>query len=169
MKQVEKVLEDLFKPLPQLPEPSRKALAQAMPWITLLGGVLALYFAYQIYQLASPVANPYLAFGYSVGAIIGYYGPILWVSLALLVLQAVLFLVAFPALRTGKKSGWNLLFWAALANGVYNVAFNLFSGYVNVGQLIFGLIGTAIGLYFLFQVRSYFGGAAPAVKAEDKK
>jgi hypothetical protein len=83
-----------------------------------------------------------------------------WVGLALLVVQAVLFLVAFPSLRAFKKGGWNILFWAALVNVVYDVVYNLFGyGYMNFGQLLFSLIGAAVGLYLLFQIRPVYTGA----------
>ena len=169
MQGLEKALGDLFKKAPPLPESGRSALAKALPWLALIGGVLTLIAVWNIYRLLSAVDSIYASFGYVGPAVVGY-GPVIWVGLAVLVVQAVLFLAAFPALRTGKKSGWNMLFWAALVSAVYGVLGAFFDGYINVGQLVFSLLGSAIGLYLLFEVRGHFGGAsAPTTKATTTK
>jgi hypothetical protein len=169
MQQLEKPLDDAFKSLPQLPENARKGLAAAMPWLTLAGGVLSLLGAYYLYQ-AVTWASQWAAAANSLYGSVGYIAPVpgvsavAWLGLALLVVQAVLFFVAFPALRAYKKSGWNLVFWAALVSLAYSVVVNLFSGSVNIGQLFFYLLSAAVGLYLLFQIRPYYtaaGGTAP--------
>lgn len=169
MQPLEKALDDAFKKAPQLPEDARKGLATALPWLALIGGILSLIGAWNIYRLAT-IADQYLSGIYSA---FGYTSPIVgvtataWVGIVVLVVQAVLLLVAFPALRSGKKSGWNMLLWADLALLVYTVVTDLFGGYVNFGGFIMYLVGTAIGLYLLFQVRPLFtGGAAHAVAAK---
>jgi len=160
MQGIEKALDDLFKKLPSMPESGRKMIAQASPWIALIVGVISLYLAWQVYQLTTLFNSAYSVFGYALTPALGMYGPVLWVSLIILVVQAVLLLVAFPSLRTGKKSGWNLLLWGALISLVYDVVYNLFSGYINIGQFIFSLLGSAIGLYILFQIRGEFVGSS---------
>ena len=169
MQQLEKPLDDTFKKLPPLPENARKGLATAMPWLTLAGGVLSLLGAWYLYQAVAWV-DQWAGYANSLYSAAGYTSPVTgisamaWVGLAILVVQAILFLVAFPALRSFKKSGWNLIFWAALVSVVYSVVANLFSGYVNIGQLIFSLLGAAVGMYLLFQIRPYYsaaGGTAP--------
>lgn len=179
MEPLERSLNDVFKKAPQLPEEGRKGLATALPWLALIGGVLSLIGAWNIYRLAT-IADQYLSGIYSA---FGYTSPIVgvtataWIGIVVLVAQAVLLLVAFPALRSGKKSGWNMLLWADLALLVYSVVTDLFGGYVNIGGFIMYLLSTAVGLYLLFQVRPYFtGGAvahtapkAGASKTEEKK
>jgi hypothetical protein len=162
MKQLEKPLDDAFKSLPQLPENARKGLAAALPWLTLIGAVLSLLSVANLYNAAMLLNGVYSTFGYPLA---GGVVTTLWLGIAILVAQAVLFFVAFPALRQYKKSGWNLLFWVAIVSVLYGVIMNLFNGYFDLGQLIVSLLGAAIGLYFLFQVRPYFttaGGATPA-------
>jgi uncharacterized membrane protein HdeD (DUF308 family) len=80
--------------------------------------------------------------------------------------MAVVYIVAFPALRARKKSGWDLLFYAALLNIVYGFV-TLFTDYGSVGNLVGTIIGSAIGLYFLFQIRSLYL-KAPATSATHK-
>lgn len=160
MQALEKALDNVFKAVPPLPEAGRKAIAQFAPWVALIVGVISLYLAWNAYQLTTLISNTYSMFGYSVAPTLGMYGPMLWASIALLVVQAVLMLAAFSPLRTFKKNGWNLLLWGALLSVVYDALFNLFSGYVNIGQFVFSLIGSAIGLYLLFQIRGYYGASA---------
>lgn len=167
MQGLENALDNLFKKLPQMPQNGRKGLASAMPWLTLAGGILSLLAVWYLYQAVAWV-DQWAGFTNSLYSSVGYTAPVsgisamAWLSLALLGLQAVLFLVAFPALRAYKKSGWNILFWTALVNVVYDVVYNLFGyGYMNFGQLIFSLIGTAIGMYLLFQIRPIYTGAMP--------
>lgn len=176
MQGIEKMLGDLFKSVPPLPEEARKGLATALPWLALAGGVLSLIGAWYLYQAMMYVGGVYSAFGYT-APIAGFgFTPITWISLGILVAQAVLAFIAFPALRTNKKSGWSLLLMMAVASVAYGVAANLLSGYINLGGLIVALLGSAVGLYLLFQVRSYFGGtesaaksATPAAPKADKK
>lgn len=170
MQQLEKPLDDAFKGLPQLPENVRKGLAGAMPWLTLAGGVLSLLGAYYLYQAVVWVnqwaaqVNSLYAGAYSTP--VAGIGFMAWAGLIILAVQAVLFFMAFPALRTYKKRGWDLVFWASLVSVVYGVVANLFSGYVNIGQLIFSLLGSAVGLYLLFQIRPYYTAAGGTVPKE---
>lgn len=131
--------------------------------MALAGGVLSLVAAYNLYQALTVVDSLYQAFGY-VAPVTGL-GMMSWLGIIILAVEAVVFLAAFPALRDYKKSGWNLVFWAALLSALYSIIVSLFSGgFINIGQLIFMLLGAAFGLYLLFQVRPYFtaaGAAAP--------
>ncbi len=168
MQAIEKMLGDAFKNVPSLPEEARKGLANATPWLALAGGVLSLVAAWYLYQAVAAVdmyvSGVYSTFGYTAPVAGVGLSPVVWLSIGILVAQAVLSFIAFPALRTHKKSGWNLMLWMALASIAYGVVANLFSGYFNFGGLVIALIGSAAGLYLLFQIRSYFGGTEAAAK-----
>jgi hypothetical protein len=173
MQQLEKPLADAFKGLPPLPENVRKGLASAMPWLVLAGGVLSLLGAYYLYQAVTWVnqwaaqVNSLYAGAYSTP--VAGIGVMAWVGLVILAAQAVLFFMAYPALRAYKKRGWDLVFWAALISVVYGVVANLLSGYANIGQLLFSLLGSAVGMYLLFQIRQYYslaGSSAPKEVAD---
>jgi predicted neutral ceramidase superfamily lipid hydrolase len=93
---------------------------------------------------------------------------LVWVSLIVLAVSAVLYIAAYPGTKAKKKSGWNLLFYAALLNFAYGVV-NAFTDYGTVMSLIGTLIGTIIGLFFLFQIRSYYTGSTAKAPAKKKK
>ena len=55
--------------------------------------------------------------------------------------------MALPGLFARKMSGWTLLFYEQLVG---------FVGSILSGSIIGGIIGTLIGLYILFQVRTKY-------------
>jgi hypothetical protein len=168
MQQLETKMDEWFvKKAPiQIPESGRTGIVKIMPWLTLVGGILMLWAAWHLYQIAT-IVTTYTSYLYSTTA--GYYTPpatasvtlVMWISIFLLALEGLLFFIAFPALRARKKSGWNLLFWVALLHVVYALVY-LFSD-MQVFSFIFSLASSTVGLYFLFQIRShYMGVASPA-------
>lgn len=164
LQSLENNLEDVFvKKAPALPENGKKAIVEWLPWINLVLGVLSLWAAYALWHWAH-IANSLIDYANTLSA--AYGGPtvgtrmsaVLWLGLAVMIVQALLYLAAFPALRDRKKSGWDLIFYALLINVVYGVVV-LFSDYGGFGNLLGSLIGSAIGLYFLFQIRGHYLGA----------
>jgi hypothetical protein len=159
LQSLENQLEDIFvKKAPPLSPGGKKAIIEYLPWINLFLGLVALYTAYALWHWAH-VANKLIDYANSLASAYGVQHVagtrmsfMVWVSLAVLFAQAAIYIVAFPALRERRKSGWDLLFYAMLLNIVYGVVV-LFSDY-GAGNLVGSLIGSAIGLYFLFQIRS---------------
>ena len=171
---LENSLEDIFvKKAPPLPAGGKKAIVEYLPWISGLIGLLTLYTVYVVWDWAH-FASRLTDYANSISA--AYGGPtvvterltlFIWISMAVLAVEAVLYLLAFPALRARKKSGWNLLFYAALLNVVFGLVV-LFTDYGSVGNLIGSLIGSAIGMYFLFQIRSAYGKGTQAAPVHKK-
>ncbi|GAC1501192.1 MAG: hypothetical protein NVS1B10_05250 [Candidatus Saccharimonadales bacterium] len=157
---LEKSLDDLFvKKGPVLPANAKKAILQYLPYINLALGLLTLFVALGLYNAAHYV-NRLVDFSNSLSATYGgakiatsHLSFMVYVAIAVLVVQALLYIAAFPATRDRKKSGWDLMFYALLINVVYGIvaAFTDFGG---AGRLISSLIGSTIGGYFLFQIRS---------------
>lgn len=168
-KGIEESLNDAFvKNAPfQLPEGFKKFLVDIAPWASLLVGIISVLGAWSIYQWAR-VANAYVDLANQLST---YYGGTaistnrwtiwIYISLVVLVVEAVIYFAAFSGLKNRKKQGWNLLYLGLWINVVYGLV-GLFSDYGSaVGTLLSSIIGTVIGLYFLFQIRSYYlGGAA---------
>lgn len=159
---LEKALDDLFvKQLPPLPANIKKVIVQVLPWINLVLGLLTLYAVYVVWHWAH-FANSLVNYANELSAAYGgtqiatnRMGVIIWLGLAVLAVEAVLYLAAFPATKNRKRIGWDLMFYAALLNLVYGVVM-LFGSYGGVGNLFMSLIGTTIGFYFLFQIRASY-------------
>ncbi len=162
---LEKSLGDVFKSAPKLPAGGKKALIQYLPWINLVLGILMLLAAYSLWHWADTFGGAVdsinqlsRAFGGS-EVVSDRFSVGIWIAVVLSAIQGLLYIAAFPATRDRKKSGWNLMFYALLLNVVYAVVV-LFTDYGGVGNLIGYLIGSAIGLYLLFQIRdAYTGGS----------
>ncbi|HVA11349.1 MAG TPA: hypothetical protein VNG32_04270 [Candidatus Dormibacteraeota bacterium] len=165
---LETSLNDLFvKKAPALPAGGKKFLVEYLPWINLILGLISLYTAWVLWHWAH-FANSLVNYANSLSA--AYGGPVvatnrmtvgIWLGIAVLAVEAILYIAAFPGTRDRKKSGWNLLYYALLINIVYGVLV-LFTNYGGVANLIGAIIGSAIGLYLLFQIRSSYGAKAVA-------
>jgi hypothetical protein len=169
---LEKQLDEWFgKKAPRLPEGGKKFIVDFAPWLTLLGGILSLWTAYNLWHWAR-TANDAINYLNNLSATYGG-GTVptsrlttgIWLAVAVLVVEGVLYLLAFPKLRDRLKSGWNLIFYATLINIAYGLVV-MFTDYGSVGSFIGSLIGAAIAFYFLFQVRPMYKGAAAPVKKD---
>lgn len=146
----------------KLPENTRKSLAGVMWWLAGLAGLAQAYFAWKLWddwrivdQWIEAANNFARAFGVETSA--SELGFSFYLSLAVLAASAVLLLLAVPGLKAFKKAGWNLVFYALLINLAYGVIV-AFTTYGTFGDLLGAAIGSLIGAYLLFQVRSHFSG-----------
>ncbi len=171
LKSLETTLDDIFvKKAPPLSPSGKKALVQYLPWINLILGLLSLYTVYIVWHWAHAV-NSLVNYANTFSA--AYGGPTIathrlgfgiWLGLLVLAFEALLYIAAFPATRDRKESGWRLLYYALLVNVVYGVVIT-FTAYGGIGNLIATVIGSAIGLYLLFQIRSSYLKQPAAKKA----
>ena len=148
----------------KLPENGKKTIAEWLPWISLALGLLTLWAAYSLWHWAD-VADEAVEYVNSLSRAFGGTEVVadrftagIWLGLIVVAIEGVLYLAAFPALKARKKSGWNLVFYAALVNIVYAVVL-LFTDYGGAGNFILNLIGSVIGLWLLFQIRSVYTGS----------
>lgn len=159
---LEKQMEGIFKDLPALPKNAKDTLVSALPWIALVFGVLQLLAALGLWRLVS-ATNVFIdyandlnqslgvsAIGYSSADKVVIYGGIL-----ILLVDAVILLMAFQPLGKKLKRGWDLLFLSTLINVVYAFTQIFISGR-GVGSFIVSLVFSAIGFYFLYQVRELY-------------
>ncbi|HSW99782.1 MAG TPA: hypothetical protein VLH38_01975 [Patescibacteria group bacterium] len=160
----------------KLPASGRKSLAGAFWWLALIIGVIQLFGAWELWHLGHLVNqlnaySNYVANSYGYNSATQQLGFFYWLSLAALVADAVLLLIATPKLKQMKKSGWDLIFYSALLNAVYSVL-RIFDGVGGgVGDFIGAAIGTVVGAFILFQVREFFmsGKKAQVVPAAKTK
>lgn len=160
LKPIETKLAEAFKGVPALPESTKKMLSDWLRWVVLGVGVLQLFAAWSLLawgrdvnRAVETISSYSSAFG--VAAPIEKLSIFYWLSIVVLLAEAIILLMAYPKLKTKAKDGWNLVFLAALINVAYGV-FSVFSNRGGIMSLIFSLLGSAIGLYFLFQVRDQY-------------
>jgi len=139
LKKIDGLFEDLFlKKLPSLPKNAKQIIVKALPWLILVLTIIALPGIIAGLGLGT-LAVPFWVFG---GA-----RSLGWMFAFLLnLLKIVLTAAAIPALFNNKKKGWELLFYSSLLGILSNVLF------VSLG----GLVGVAIGFYFLYQIKSSY-------------
>jgi hypothetical protein len=171
---LEKSLEGVFKSAPKLPENGKKMIVEWLPWINLIVGAFTLLSVYWLYNWAHAV-NSAVDYLNDISRIYGGTGIStsrwsvgLWIAVVVLAVEAVLYIMAFPATKARKKSGWDLLFYALLVNVAYGIVL-LFTDYGGVGRFIGSIVGSVIGLYFLFQIRDMYlkKSSAPAAPKVD--
>lgn len=165
-------LNDLFvKKSPALPAGGKKALVQYLPWINLVLGVLTLYAVWVLWHWAH-YANALINYANSISAAYGagsVVSPVtnrmglgIWLGLLVLLVEALLYIAAFPGTRDRKKAGWDLMFYAALVNVVYGAVI-MFTDYGGgLTSFLVNLVVSAFGLYLLFQIRPKYLSVAPA-------
>jgi uncharacterized membrane protein HdeD (DUF308 family) len=156
-----KQLEPIFKALPALPKGAKDWLVKAWPVLAIIFGVLQLLAAWglwhvgHIYNALTAYTNQMYGM-YGISAPVNHLGLFYWVGLLVLVADAVILFMAYPGLKARSRNGWNMLLLSALVNALYGVLLAFNGSYDGVGRLISSLIGTAIALYFLYQVQSYY-------------
>lgn len=140
--QWDKSIEDFFtKTLPSLPSNIKEILVKYGPWIALVGALLSLPVLIAALGLGAMFSSAAYYWG---GMRYGYgYNLAWWIS----ILSMGLSLWALPGLFKRQKYAWTLMFYSALATGLYNLlTFSL-------GSLVIGL---GLSLYVLYQIKSYY-------------
>jgi hypothetical protein len=163
---LENNLNDVFgRRAPTMPAGGKKFFVEFLPWLALLGGVLSLLAAWSLWHWAR-YASQAAEFVNNLAAVYGTdridtnrFTLGIWLAIAVLVVEGVLYVLAFNDLRRHHKDGWNKLFYALLINIVYGVVV-MFTDYGGVGSLVGSLIGAAIGMWILFQIRPAYSRLA---------
>lgn len=162
LKKAEDQLAGAFKDLPKLPESSKESLARLWPWLALIFGVLQLLLAIGLwnymrdFEKVSDYVNSVSLYLTGTQAVLsGFDKMVIYLGIAILLLDAVILLMAYAPLKARARRGWDLLFLGSLINAVYAVV-SLFRQGGGIGNFIFALLGSAIGFYLLFQVREKF-------------
>lgn len=157
---LEKSLNEIFagKSAPKLPEGGKKFLVEYGPYFVLVGGILSLLGAYGVWNAAravSSIANwadqVSRAYG-GPGVSTSHFTVWVWLGVAFMLANAVLYLMAFNPLREKLKRGWDLVFYAGLLSVAYSII-AIFIDSQGFGTFIGGIIGAAIGFWLLFQIR----------------
>ena len=147
----------------QIPENAKKWIVKYMPIIGLVIGVLGLFAALALWNAAHTAstlvdyANE-LSKTYGTGETVENIGVSFYLAFIMLLITSIIPIIAYPGLKAHSKSkGWNLLYISALLSLVYGVFNAIYYG--SPMNLISTFIGSAISLYILFQIRSYYVGS----------
>lgn len=167
--QLEKSLEGIFiKSAPKLPEGGKTMIVAWLPWLALVGGLCTLLAAWWVWDWAHVASNladyaNTLSRSLGGGDVVGdRLTAGIWLGLIVLVVQAVIYLAAFPAVKARQKRGWDLLLLGLLVNVLYGVVV-LFTDYGGFGTFLGSLLGSVIGLWLLFQIRDKYHGSRTPV------
>lgn len=145
-----------YKTIPHLPEGSRKWIATNIWWITLVGVILGGIGIFGIVAATFFAGAALSLYGGAVGAAIG--GIVLiavLVFVAFMAVTVVLSAMAIAPLKAMQRKGWTLLFVVALVQVAEHLVSFLFNW--NLFGLIWSLFFTAVGGYFLFEIRDFYG------------
>lgn len=166
---IERSLAKVFEGFPHLPKNVREWIADNVWWIVIIGVALsAMSLMWLLF--ATVLFGPFLV-GYAAvvaGLQQGATTAFVWaISLAAGVVTLVLDAMAIQPLKAKLKRGWNLIFLSALISFVAGVVSAVLN--VSFSGLLGSVLGTGIAMYLLFELRSYFAGAAKPVAAAPPK
>lgn len=174
--QFEQTAAGWYKDVPHLPVNVRKWIAENIWWIVLVVVIISIFGALSLFSLLTGVSMMTAGYGmYGYGynhAATGMALGAAWIGLAALVLQVVIQAMAIAPLKDGRKKGWDLLFLSDLVYFAFAVVGSVIS--FQFFGIVGPFIGTAIGLYFLFEIRSHFlqsktAKVAPVKKSDTEK
>lgn len=141
LEQLDNTLEPYFKDkAPQLPTNIKEILVALAPWLTILSIIFSLPIILGALGLGAVLAPlSFLTGGNMVS------GFAFWAIF--LIILIVLQILSVPGLMNRTKAGWKYSFYANIASAVYALMRM---------DIISMIIGTLIGLYFLYQVKEYY-------------
>lgn len=144
LSQLEKTLEEYFgKKAPALPQDIKEVIVKLSPYLAILAAIIMVPSIFMLFGLGSlvTVLAPFGGVS-SVGLL-----PNMWFGILILIPVVVLEVMAIPGLFERKITAWRYMYWAQLITAVSSlVKFDI------VGAVIV----LAIGLYLLFQVKSFY-------------
>jgi len=127
------------KKAPALPDGIKDVIVSISPWIAVVLLIFTLPAILILVGLSALI--PFVLVGGATSGF-GYFVGIIGAILSL-----ILYIMAIPGLFSRSKNGWKFIYYSNLVSFVLSVA-SL--------QIISAIVGFIIGMYFLFQVRTYY-------------
>lgn len=147
-------LEPFFAKFPHIPEGGRKVIADIVPWLALIFGILGLLGLFTAGALMALFAIPALLTG-GIWVITGFITTV--IGLITVILQ----LMAFTPLKARMKKGWNYIFYGVLL-GALSTIITVVGGVLSMStvnatsSLIGGIVGFLIGGWLLFEIKNQY-------------
>lgn len=154
-KPLESKIAEMHKGLPHLPLGFRAWLTENIWWLAIIGLVLTLIGVLTSLQALSTL-NMYSGLAASYGVVYAQSQTVIWVTIAGLIVEAVLLGMAISPLKAKLEKGWRLLFILSLLSIVVSVLSVVLGGGYYASSLVGLVIGTAISWYLLFEIRDGF-------------
>lgn len=154
LKNLETMVASWYKGVPHLPRTGQKWLAENAWWLTLVGVIFGAIGVASMLMLAM-TAGTLLGLAGPIGMMAGGFvliATLFWMAFA--IVNLVIAGMAITPLKTMDKKGWSLLFLISLLNVLSLLVSFLF--HLNLLELLWGLLFTAVGAYFLFEIRTYY-------------
>ena len=161
LKDLEKLLNDLFKGLPPLPESVKKWLADNAWIFAIIGIVLSviagLFLLTSAIFVSTAVNSNYVESLYVDQATnVNRFIFAAWLALAALSVNIFILLKAYPKLKVKARAGWDLMFLSMVLWLVF-YALNWIRYSQGVGSIVLDILVSFVGFYILFQIRDKFG------------
>jgi hypothetical protein len=144
LSQLEGTLGEYFgKKAPALPQDIKEIIVKLSPYLSILAAIILVPSILSLFALGSLVTI--IAPLGGVPAVSQL--PNMWIGILFLIPVVILEIMAIPGLFAKKIIGWRYLYWAQIITAVSSlVQFNILGA----------VIGLVIGLYLLFQVKSFY-------------
>jgi hypothetical protein len=124
---------------------------KAREWIVNYSWIISLVLAVILVPAMLSLLTIYGWAGAVAGALGVVVSPLYWLAGLALVVQFVFLVVSIPGLK--KKSyakGWKIVLYGEIFGFAYSML------YFTMGNLISGVLSLIIGVYVLFQIKSYY-------------
>jgi len=156
---IEDMVAGWLKPLPHLPVAGQKWISANAWWIVLIGTILSGISILTSIGVLFTTMAVWGAVTYYVGQSYGSWWILSSViSILFMITIVIVSAISINPLKNLQKKGWDLLFLTLLISAI-SVVVNSIINFSVIGfifSIIFGVIGLAIGAYFLYEIRSFF-------------
>jgi hypothetical protein len=166
-KKLETMIENWLKPIPNLPKNAQKWLSENVWWLALVSvilSVISILFAFGALATYASVTSSVALYGLNAVIYDQTWLVRSVITLLFTIVIVILTAAAIKPLQLMSKRGWRALFFVFVVSAAETVANALLTlsivGFIV--NIIFGAIGLTIAVYFLFQIRGYFGSAIKA-------
>ena len=128
----------------QLPDNVREIIVKIAPWLALIVFVITLPSFLILFGIGSYIATFALV-----------YSTMFYISMVFLAIQLIILGISIPGLFGRKRSAWKLLFYSELVSIIAGI-FTWLDHPAHIGSIIGTAISALIGLYLIFQVKTYY-------------
>ncbi len=141
MEKYENGLEEFFvKSLPALPVGVKEAIVNIGPWVVLVMAVMMLPAVLTVFGIGTMMAP----LGYMMGSRWGYGFSLSWI---VSLISFGLSVWALPGLFKKQAFAWKLMLYSVVVTAV---------GSLLGGEILSMIVGAAISLYILYQIKGYY-------------